>query len=169
MFGKRRQSSLPSSLAELNATTDRLLQQNATELDRLQGDLTADHERILDYFWNDKKQVLRPRLPQLVIWFFEADSWHETLGDMIRSRVDVLTIELEIKKYVVAKSDSHGKYFELSPNGVAYLKDAHPTVMMYWQRFLQLAPPSVSLLVALVGLVASVFGIIQFIAWVRGL
>ena len=62
--------------------------------------------------------------------------------------VDLLTLELEIKKYIVKKPDPQGAYFELAPKGVAHLKDEHPTVLMYWKRLLQLSPPSVSLLVA---------------------
>lgn len=165
MWRKRRQGT--DNLAEPRLIEDRLLQQNAIDLRRLQDELTPDEERVLDYFWNGKEQKQRPRIYQSVIYFFETDSWDETLYDTIRSRVNAVTFDLQNKSYVAQKSDSYGTYFVLEPKGVAHLKDEHPTVLVYWKRLLELSPPTLSLLVAIIGFVASLFGIIQFIAWVK--
>lgn len=167
MFGKK-QPSLPATLDDLEKFRTQLLNRNAELLQELDRELTADMDRILEYFWNARKQELRPRLPEAVIWFFETDDWHETLSQMLRSRVDVSTLALSIKGFILTKQDDTGRFFELAPAGVAYMKDKHPTVLAYWKRLLELSPPMLSLVVAAIGFVASVFGIIQFVAWLTG-
>jgi hypothetical protein len=159
---------VPSTLEEMQHLTNQLMEGDAQLLQELQTTMTRDMDRIIEYFWNRRKQELRRRLPQSVIWFFETDEWNETLSDMRRAQVDVVTYQLEMKKYIVRKTDKDGTFFELAPAGVVYLKDKHPTVLAYWKRLLELSPPTLTLLVAIVGFVASVFGIIQFVAWLKG-
>jgi len=153
-------------VAETDRVIDGLLQGSAEALDRLQRALGGDHERILGYFWNDKSQKLRFRLPEPVIWFFETDGYHETLTDLIRSRVNLLTLELDRKKYFVSKSDRDGNYFELTPQGVAYLMDKHPTLLVYWKLFLDLLSNWWGLMAGSVGFVAAVMDLIQ-VPWLR--
>jgi hypothetical protein len=158
---------------------NQLLQRNAAHLKQLQGTLTPDHRRILDYFWDEKEQRLRFSLPQSVIYFFETDGFDETQAAVIRAQVDVLTFALETKHYIFnnssqenvyfkKNSSQQSVYFKLTPQGVEYLKDLHPTVLNYLKKLLGLSPPLLTLIVTLIGFVASIFGIIQFVAWLRG-
>jgi len=162
MFRKK-QSSLPDTVSELELLRTQLLNRNAILLEKRE--MTPDMERILEYFWNTRKQKLRLRLPEAVIWFYETDDWHETLSNILHTRVDVLTLLLQTNGWIVRKQGNGGIFFELTPTGVAYMKDKHPTVFAYWKRFLEFSPPTLTLLAALIGFVASVFGIIQFVAW----
>jgi hypothetical protein len=166
MFGKK-QSAL-DVVRDLGKATHNILQANAYRLEQIQDAITEDHNRILDYFWNRRTQKLRRRVRELVIWFFETDDSHETLFDVIRSKVHLWTLDLEDKKYITSGTDQYGTFFELTPKGVAYVKDRHPTVLAYWKRLLELSPPTLSLIVAIIGFLASVFGIVQFVFWLQG-
>lgn len=165
MWKKKR---FPINFDEVQNLTNKLLEKNAILLQQAKEEMTEDMDRIIEYFWNPRKQKLRRRLPEPVIWFFEEDEWQETLSDMIRAQVNLSTLKLEIKEYIIKKTDKDGTFFELAPAGVAYLKDKHPTVLAYWKRILELSPPTLTLFAAVIGFVASIFGIIQFVAWLKG-
>lgn len=160
----RQKNRRPFNLDETQNLINQLLEGNAELLQQAKEEMTKDMDRIIEYFWNPRKQKLRHRLPQSVIWFFEEDEWHETLSDMIRAQVNLSTLQLEIKNFIIKKTDN-GIYFELTPEGVAYMKDKHPTVLAYWKRILELSPPTLTLFIAVIGFVASIAGIIQFVAW----
>jgi hypothetical protein len=159
--------SLPESVAELEQITQRLMNSNAERLDEARNALSLDERRVMEYFWNSKKQRLRKRVPYTVLLFFETDEYHDSLHPMITSRLNLVLLKLEIKKFLSKKGDPNGAIYELAADGVGYMKSKHPDVLMYWTRLLQLAPPSLSLFVAAVGFVASIFGIIQFIDWLQ--
>jgi len=164
----KRRPSLPETSAGLDRMTAELLNRNAEALDDAQRQITEDDERVLEYFWDRRQKKLRGPIPQTVILFFESDGWHATLSDLIRSRVALVTLRLAIKGYLTEHSDSQDqKYYELTKDGTEYLVTKHPTVLAYWEKLLALSPPTASLIVALVGLVASIMGIVQFIDWIR--
>jgi hypothetical protein len=170
MFGKRRQVSASEVAAEAQAVTNLLLQSNASRLARAQDALTSDHERILDYFWDETLPDLRLRLPESVIWFFETDHWHETLYHQKRSEADLPMEQLVSKKYLDRKRDSSfdgASYLELAPKGAIFLIGKHPTVPMFLSWFVQWRPTSVIMFATVIGIPASVLGIFQLIAWLR--
>src|SRR5947208_15500566 len=93
-------------LGGINKATNNTLQKNAILIEQIQDALTEDHNRILDYFWNRRTQKLRRRVWELVIWFFETDDSHETLFDVIRTKVHLWTFDLETKKYITSGTRS---------------------------------------------------------------
>ena len=131
--------------------------------------LTRDQKRILDYFWNRKTATHRPRLPQSVLWFLETDCFSKDDPDVIQARADLLTLQLHIKQYIERSSDQTGVYFELTPKGETYLRFSHPRIVNYLQRMIELSPPLLTLTITIVGFIASIVGIIQFVDWVRHL
>jgi hypothetical protein len=162
---KKSKPIFPNTVSELNTTLQNLLNSNAEQLEELGRALSPEEEHFLDYFWNGRKQKLRRTIPQSVLYFFEADQLHDSMSEIVRSRVNVITLGLEIKKYLVRSQGQDGTCYSLTVDGVEHLKDKHPTVLMYWERFLHLLPPTLTLVAAIVGFIASVFGIIQFLEW----
>jgi len=136
-------------------------------------------ERILEYFWDPKNQRVRDIVPKSLIYYFEGGQYYDIpIAALAKTTVDVTIIELTHAGYIQdaqIKDPTHRATFEkeefltVTARGMAWLKDAHPTVLMYWNRILELTPAWASLAVAAIGLVASVFGIIQFGVWVKSL
>jgi hypothetical protein len=129
--------------------------------------LTDREIRIMEYFWDRGGQRIRRMVPAMVLIFFERD--REPPGN--QEHVTMQTAEavgrLVSRKYVRLKLDMDANV-ELDVDGIVWLKDRHPLVLQYWQKLLELTPPTLSLVVAAVGFVASVAGLIQFVDWTAG-
>lgn len=148
--------------------------QNAkkTERELKNSPLTEDHMRILEYFWNKHAHEVRKSMPFEVITFFESEKQKSDDSEQARGRTKAFLKELEIKGmlevptsgYVLRSID--GERYKLTVAGAAYISQRHPKALTWWSKILERTPDSLSLGVTLVGLVASVFGIIQFIAWI---
>ena len=131
-----------------------------------------DERRIMDYFWNTRNGDHRKHVPTSVIYWLEGER-----GNLDRDRIDFELSDLVNnthyllgnEDYLAAKTVGDSEGYELTNAGVAYLTKMHPTVFQYWEKALQLTPRTLSLLAAVVGFIASAFGIIQFVAWVRKL
>jgi hypothetical protein len=143
--------------------------------ERVKKSLNSAHEKVLGYFWNEKSQRIRTRIPTKVILFFESDALNNDLKGQGPGSARTVVLELIDKGYLekIRVKDiaeeillrEFGKEEFLTPTaqGVEWIKNKHPTVLMYWERIRQLFPSWVNLLVTLIGLVASIFGIIQFV------
>ena|GEM_PF-3603306 len=139
--------------------------------------LNSAHERLLGYFWNEKSQRIRTRIPRKVVLFFESDALDNDLkgqgpgfarshilelihkGYLEQIRAKDIAEEIELQEF------GKEEFLRLTPQGVEWTKNKHPTVLMYWEQIRQFFPSWINLLVTLIGLVASVFGIIQFVEW----
>lgn len=117
-----------------------------------------DKRRIMDYFWSKRGRSERRFVPKSVIHYLEG----ERRGYQ-SSRTDFELFELESKERYLAQSISEGERgYKLTEVGLVYVVRRHPFVLQYWEKALELSPPTLSLVVAAISFVGSVFGIIQF-------
>ncbi len=130
-----------------------------------------DERRIMDYFWNRSRGSHREHVPTVVIHWLEGErgNWDRSrinfeLSDLAADNPNYLPSE---GSYLAAKTVHDVQGYELTKAGIAYLTKKHPTVLQYWEKALELSPPTISLLVAVIGFVASAVGIVQFVAWYR--
>jgi hypothetical protein len=147
---------------KLRDSTERMLDQNARNIEEQKHRLTSGEKRYLEYFWNPKTKTFRESIPLRVISFLEAESWHSSMNDLVDVRVDSDLFSLEIKGYIAPFRKDDERKYSLTPLGVGYMKDAHPKLIVLWERIFDRTPKLLSLTVTILGLVASVFGIIQF-------
>jgi len=160
-----RKNQTPEDASEqLRKMTTDMLQKNREVLDDITKHLTKTQRRVLEYFWNEKRQELRYQIPKEVIYFLESEERHAAMMGIVRSDIDLVLLKLQSKGYL---ESSGGSDVKLSNEGVEYLTRVHPLILLYWEKALKLTPPTVSLLAAFIGFVASVFGIVQFIDWLR--
>jgi hypothetical protein len=142
------------------------------ELERKAKALNSAERRVLDLLWDQKRREVRKQVPLEVLYFLESDKSRQS-----NAGTDVHLIQLEKKGYVstvvaqgkrtILQPAAGHRLYDVTPQGVAFLKDKHPAVLAYWEKLLQLTPPTVSLAVAAIGLLASVAGLIQFGWWVH--
>jgi hypothetical protein len=134
--------------------------------------LAPDHERILEYFWNSKRREERVELPLAVVYFFESEGSSGTFRMLDESRVNVLVAELIAKGYIDRSTRKPDQYNFMvraeeiltpKPLGLKFLYKRHPPVFVWWTKLLDATPSAVSLAITVVGLVASVFGIVDFL------
>jgi hypothetical protein len=135
-----------------------------------------DQRRMMDYFWSKRSGSHREHVPASVIYWLEGER-----GNLDRGRIDFELSGLETdnnytgsnylgdKKYLARKTLNGENGYELTGDGKVYIWQRHPPIFQLWEKALELSPPTLSLLAALVGFVASVFGIIQFVDWLRHL
>ena len=145
---------------EVRARTRQALEENERRL-------TANERAVLEHFWNDRRQELRLEIPKEVLYFLEGEVHPKSEGLLIRGETESILLSLSSKGYLESALLREAKA-RLSIQGAVFLTEQHPTLLMYWARTLHLIPPSFSLIATVIGLVASVFGIVQFISWVRG-
>jgi len=136
-----------------------------------------DQRRIMDYFWNRRTRSLREHLPTSVIYFLEEAG----SGNLLRDTIDFELSGLETdnnhaganylgdKKYLARKTLNGENGYELTGDGKVYMTQRHPPIFQFWEKALELSSPTLTFLVAVVGFVASVVGIIQFVDWFRHL
>jgi hypothetical protein len=137
---------------------------------------SAVQVRLIEYFWNSRAARHRLSLSIEVLSYLESDSRSReflalTPLDVV---VDILkTLEALVRRgFVDVTIDSTDSAIprgevRLTDIGAAFLAQRHPTYLARWQRLLETSPPLASFFTATVGLIASVFGIIQFIDWLR--
>lgn len=135
-----------------------------------------DQRRIMDYFWNKRTRSPREHVPTSVIYFLEAER-----GSSIRATTDFELSGLETdnsyvgsnylgdKKYLARKTLNGEDGYEPTGDGEVYMTQRHPLLFQLWEKALEQSPPTLILFVTVVGFVASVFGIIQFVDWFRHL
>ena len=124
--------------------------------------LSNGERRYLEYFWNPKRQELRTDMPLQVIAFLEAESRHDSLHSAVDAQVRADITGLAAKGYLTISGSRERTTATLTNMGVAYVKDAHPKLIVLWERLLERTPKPWSLVITLVGFAASIFGIIQF-------
>lgn len=126
--------------------------------------LQAEEKRVLEHFWNPTQRVKRSKLPLAVIAFLDDEALRQPHKPSQAPAVLVILERLRSSKYV--RQSSGGPFsqfdYELDVEGVAYLERAHPRLFVLWDSVLARTPKLVSFLVALISLVASVIGVIEF-------
>jgi hypothetical protein len=87
------------------------------------------------------------------------------------SKVNVAISELIAKEYLEKtklRPDSYNfivrneEIIKLKTKGARYLDRIHPPVFIWWTRILDSLPAGTTLLITIIGLIASVFGILDF-------
>jgi hypothetical protein len=154
---------------ELRDATQTIMTANAQRLDTAKRALSKRDKKYLDYFWNRKTKTIRESLPRAVLCFFESETVHSSLVSIVTASVEVDMAQLASKGYVEVPKTMHPSEYALTKQGVAYLKDQHPRLIILldrlWEKLpkpLSLAIKAIGLVATLVGLAASVLGIIQY-------
>ena len=129
--------------------------------------MTPEENRILEHLWDSSRHCRRQLLPVSVLNFLESDGLHHSLHAVRESEVSVAILGLANKGYIAVSKPAGTEQLKLTEQGAVYLTQKHPTLFMYWERLLQLTPLWASFLLAVVGFIASVCGIIQFIDWLK--
>jgi hypothetical protein len=137
--------------------------------------LSAVQDRFIEYFWNSKAARHRLEMSLDILCYLEADSRSreylplqpiQVANDVLRT-IEALgrrgLIILDVEK----PPASLDGVIRLTDLGAAHLAHKHPTLLARWQRLLEITPPFVSLIASIIGFVASIFGVIQFIDWLR--
>ena len=143
------------SIAKLVAELNELMKENERH------SLTGDEKRIMGYFWNDKFQRERKKIPIQTVFFFEIDGEHPGAEEYVLEQAQHGLASLIQKQFLRLLTDT--AEIELDVDGMAWIKDEHPSAIKTWQKFLGSIPPTTQVISALVGFVASVFGVIEFV------
>lgn len=125
--------------------------------------LSADHVRVLEYFWNRELQQPRRGLPMSALLFFEMDRHPPGAEAEHEARAYRWVQELVAKDYLAPRD----RDLALTADGMTWMWHRHPPVARWWQKQLEKVPPTAQLLVTVVGFAASVFSLIQ--VWHKGL
>ena len=154
---------------DLRDTNQQMMTVNIEIMEAAKRTLTERDKKYLDYFWNRKTKKIRESFPRTVLCFFESETEHPSLSSMVASRVNADMAQLASKGYVEVTRTIPPREYTLTKQGVAYLKDQHPHLIVLfdrlWERLprpLTLAIKAIGLVASLVGLVASVLGIVQY-------
>lgn len=140
-------------------TTHEIIEQERDRLDERQ-------VRIMGYFWNRELQRQRRSLPALAILFFERDR-HPPGGEAaINQQSEQALVSLMAKEYIRVSSQ---RELELDTHGVRWMLHQHPPVVRWWQKLIERVPPVGQLVIGGVGLLASIYGVIQFGLWIARL
>lgn len=126
-------------------------------------ELSNSEKRLLEYFWNNKRRVIMKTIPESVIVYFENEGQDEIYHGNTLRRVQHDMNGLFTKKYVVRVEQGNVVHYGLTPDGMAYLKDKHPRLFILVDRLIERTPLIAKFLIGAVGLIASIFGIIQFV------
>jgi hypothetical protein len=127
--------------------------------------LTSNEKRLLSYFWNATAKGIRRSVPLQVIAFLEAEQRNTDPTDAFEITITGELVTLA-KKGLITQSGgvvSGNPVYSLTQDGTVYVRDKHPRLVVYWQALLERTPALVTFLIALVGLVASILGIVQFL------
>lgn len=152
--------SLPEAIAQLDRLTLQLLVTNIDALAAVQHRLTADEERVLDYFWDRRTGKSRGPLPEAVVLFLEGEGWHPAMSGSLQARAAAVTQLLTSRDFVTRRFDGQGgKYYELNELGTEYLLRKHPAILGWWESLLMSLKPSTTLAAVMAGLAGSVIGI----------
>lgn len=154
---------------DLRDANQQMMTVSAEIMEAAKRTLTERDKKYLDYFWNRKTKRIRESFPRAVLCFFESETVHPSLSSMVASRVDADMAQLASKGYVEVQITIPAREYTLTKQGVAYLKDQHPHLLVLFDRLweklprpLTLAIKAIGLIATLVGLVASVLGIVQY-------
>jgi hypothetical protein len=137
------------------------LDENWNFLNRQRKRLSEGQARILEYFWNKRRREIRSGLPVDIIYFFEAEPRPEESADMSKTETDLAMMELSQKGYVIRDYDSGG--YLLTKDGIVYLKDQHPELIVLLQRLIDSTPAPISIAAGWIAFIAAVFGICDFV------
>jgi hypothetical protein len=157
---------------EIDRMTRQAIQAFHDQNERQRLTLGPAHERMLEYFWNSKRKQERAALPISVAHFFESSDSPDNQHMLIESSTNLVISELVAKGYLVRTKRQPDQYnfmvrdedmLTLTSQGLKYLWRRHPPVLLWWTKLLDATPSSVSLLITIIGLVASVVGIIDFL------
>jgi len=95
--------------------------------------LSSKQARYMDYFWNSKLRKPRLRVPANLITFFESDGMHGNMLQLIHLETVTEMSELASKGYV--DYVENGDYYQLTVDGMSYVKDEHPNLIAVWEEF----------------------------------
>lgn len=146
----------------LDDATLQLLDGTAKAMDRARTSLSEKEARILEYFWDARHKRIRSTMPQSVVCFFEADEYDSSLENVIVSKVNAWVARLVSKGYLSERQEGARTLYELTRQGMSYLKDQHPALLANWQSLIEFTPPIVSLTVGAITFIAAVLGIVEF-------
>ena len=128
--------------------------------------LQADEKRVLEHFWNPIQRVRRGKLPLSVIAFLDDEALKQPHIPSQTPSVLLILQKLSAKNYVHQFGGGLSTQFvyELDVEGVAYLERAHPQLLVLWDSVLARTPRLVSFLVAMIGFIASILGVVDFVS-----
>src|SRR5712692_467269 len=105
-----RKNQTPEDASEqLRKMTTDMLQKNREVIDDITKHLTKTQRRVLEYFWNEKRQELRYQIPKEVIYFLESEERHAAMMGIVRSDIDLVLLKLQSKGYLESSGGSDVK------------------------------------------------------------
>jgi hypothetical protein len=166
---KQNEADAPSQFGRIMENNSKIARQMEALKDKIAKEkkeslkyLSSQEKEYLEYFWNSKKREKHDFLPLDVIAFFELDAKDSSIYEDVKSRVLVDMNHLGDKGYVKKSGNDTQIKFELDNEGIKFINDAHPKLIVLWEGFFERTPKILSFLIGLIGVVASVLGIIQF-------
>jgi len=125
--------------------------------------LQDEEKRVLEHFWNPTQRIKRSKLPVSVIAFLDDEVLKKPHIPSQAPPVLVILEKLRTRKYVRQSSGGFSQFeYELDVEGNTYLERAHPSLLVLWDNLVARIPRIVVFVVAAIGLISSILGIIQF-------
>lgn len=156
------QDSFQELTDEIRDITAQLRSNTHDIYDRQKKSLSKTDEKFLEYFWNNRRKEIRSSLPESIISFWENESLNEKMLQTTQLRVRLSMLHLIQKGYVSEAGDDRNRLYFLTKDGHVYLHHKHPVWINSIDRIFERTPNILKFLIGFVGLIASVFGIIQF-------
>lgn len=129
--------------------------------------LTKYEKNIIEYFWNPYLKKRRLFISKEMITYLDNEKY-ENEAVMMKNAVAIEKhlLSLEQKQYIkVYKTTEKDTYYEIAENGVLYFHFKYHKIKIKLQTLIETTPLIITILVSTIGLISSIFGIIQFIDW----
>jgi aspartate carbamoyltransferase catalytic subunit len=163
-FNKSSKKSYEDKMHEVRESTLKIGSQTKEMLESQKKHLAIKDKRYLEYFWNNKRKVIRKSLPEYIIAFWENESYTESSYEVIAAQVSVDLLKLQNKGFITEKKQAvykNTKVYELANNGYEYLLNKHPKWIVIFDRMIERTPIFIKIIITLISLIASLIAIIQ--------
>lgn len=147
---------------ELSNINKNLANHVENEIDRINDRLTKEEKRLLDYFWDKKRNRVRDIIPVVVIKFHEKEHLNRRIQTLRELQVESKLLSVESKGYINIKGDNEKLFCTLTKKGDRYVYRKHPTIIRFWDQVLASIPPVAQIIITVLGLAASVIAITHF-------
>ena len=125
--------------------------------------LDADGQRVLGHFWDSRGKKVRGKLPLNVLAFLDDEAQGKEHIPSAVPNVLVTLAKLQSDNFVRALGGPYAeKVYELNVEGRVFIERKHPYLFVLWDQLIERTPRIVNFAIVLIGIVASVFGIIDF-------
>jgi hypothetical protein len=127
--------------------------------------LSDDEKRYIEYFWSRNTQKIRYSIPITVIAFLEADYLGTQYNSVLETKLIAALSAKNLRRYLhlpTGISMFGQAQFALTNEGIEYLKDRHPKILVLVQRMWE-QMPWVTFIITVAGFVAAIIDIVRFL------